>query len=365
MPLVDALGAMEVPRGGLAWLSRHSTAERIRALATGAVPLSHDGLDSLAMSNGHEHLRELLVTHGVLPVRDRYLAAYGRWAEARVRSVEDSNDRQLVAAYLRWHQGPRLAAMAESGTLTESGYAAAWAQTNSGVRLWAWLRQRDRDLVTCIQGDIDAFFAEGPSTRLHARSFLRWSFRTHRRAALELPADRPGAPRGIPEHERLDLLARMLGEETLDLIDRVASYLVLLDALPLTRVNRLRTSDFEAREDGFALHMGDDVVPVPSPLASLVKALAEQRRNISGAEHPRSDWLFPGRRAGQPIEPDQLAERLNRQGITRAARRPLSMRCSPRPARSGQAHRPPALAVAQRTKIQGTDWRKSRSRVHS
>ena len=33
------------------------------------------------MSNGREHLRELLVTHGVLPERDRYLAAYERWAK--------------------------------------------------------------------------------------------------------------------------------------------------------------------------------------------------------------------------------------------------------------------------------------------
>ncbi len=359
VPLVDALGAMEVPRGGLSWLSRRATAERIRALSTGVVPLSHDGLDALAMSNGREHLRELLVTHGVLPERDRYLAAYERWAEARVRGVEHSKDRQLVAAYLRWHHGPRLAAMAESGTLTESRYSTARAQTNSAVRLLIWLRQRERDLVTCTQGDIDAFFAEGPSTCLHARSFLRWSMRTHRRATLELPPDRPSAPRGIPEHARLDLLARMLGDETLELVDRVAGCLVLLYALPLTRVNRLRTNDFEAAEGGVALRMGDDLVPVPSPLASLVKMLTEQRCNVSGAEHPRSDWLFPGRRAGQPIEPDQLAERLNRQGITRAARTAALdalLATVPAPVLAKLIDRRP-WRVAQRTKVLGTDWR--------
>ena len=109
------------------------------------MPISHDGLDALDMSNGREHLRELLVAHGVLPERDRYLAAYERWADTGSAASRDSKDRQLIAAYLRWHHGPRLAAMAESGTLTESRYSTARAQTNSAVRLLVWLRQRVRD----------------------------------------------------------------------------------------------------------------------------------------------------------------------------------------------------------------------------
>ena len=48
---IDALGDMEVPRGGLSWLSHQATAERISAIATGVVAVSHDGLDTLAMSN--------------------------------------------------------------------------------------------------------------------------------------------------------------------------------------------------------------------------------------------------------------------------------------------------------------------------
>ena len=124
-------------------------------------------------------------------------------------------------------------------------------------------------------------------------------------------------------------------------------------------VNRLRTNDFEATEDGLALRMGDDLVPVPPPLASLVKALAEQRFNVSGAEHPHSDWLFPGRRGGQPIEPDQLAERLNRLGITRAARTAALdalLVTVPTPVLAKLIDRRP-WRVAQRTELLGTDWR--------
>lgn len=353
VPLVDALAATEIPRGGLSWLSKAATVERIRAIAAGTTPLSHEGLDTLAMSNGREHLRALLVAHGVLPERDRYLAAFERWAEERVRTVEVPKDRQLIAAYLRWHHGPRLSALAESGDLTESRYSTARAQTNIAVRLLAWLRQRDSDLVSCTQGDIETWFAQGPSTCLQARSFLRWSVRTHRRPALQLPPDRPAAPRGIPEHERLDLLARFLGDDDVDLVDRVAGSLVLLYALPLTRINRLRTSDFEGVVGGLALRIGEDLVPVPSPLAGLVGALVERSRRRD------SDWLFPGARARQPIESDQLAERLNRHGVTRAARTAALdalLATVPAPVLAKLLDRKP-WRVADRTKILGTDWR--------
>ncbi len=360
MSLVDALAAMAVPRGGLSWLSRRATSERIRIIATGQVPLSHDGLDTLAMSNGREHLRELLVTHGVLPVRDRYLAAHERWATSRLASIDEPPERRLIAAYLRWHHGPRLSRLAESGQLTESRYAGVRAQTNIAVKLLAWLRQRQTDLVTCTQGDIDAWFAGGPGTRLHSRSFLSWAIQTHRRASLELPPDRSAAPRPIAEDERLDLLHHFLIDEGVDLVDRVAGCLVLLYALPVTRINRLRMSDFEGEDGAYAMRIGDDLVPVPAPLGVLVAALAEDRRNVTGAGHPDSDWLFPGGRAGQPVEPDQLAERLNRHGVTRAARAAALdalLATVPAPVLAKLIDRRP-WRVAQRTKLLGTDWRK-------
>jgi hypothetical protein len=359
VPLVDALAAMEVPRGGLSWLSKPATGERIRAIATGEVALTHDALDALAMSNGREHLRELLIAHGVLPERDRYLAAYERWAKARVSTVGEPADRRLIAAYLRWHHGPRLARLAEAGVLTESRYSTVRAQTNIAVRLLAWLRQRESDLVTCTQGDIDAWFATGPSTRLHSRSFLNWAVRTHRRPSLRLPPDHAAAPRPIAEGERLDLLNRFLLDESIDLVDRVAGCLVLLYALPVSRINRLATIDFAPADDGLTLRIGDDLVPVPAPLAALIGRLAERRRNVGGAGHPDSDWLFPGGRAGQPIEPDQLALRLNRLGVTRAARTAALdalLATVPAPVLAKLLDRKP-WRVAQRTKLLGTDWR--------
>jgi integrase len=359
VPLVDALADMEVPQGGLAWLGNQTTSARIRAIATGATPLSHDGLDALPMSNGREHLRELLITHGIVPPRDRYLAAYERWVQGRLTSIDEPADRRLITAYLRWHHGPRLTRLAEAGELTESRYSTVRAQTNIAVRLLAWLRARGADLATCTQADIDTWFAAGPSTRVHTRSFLSWAVRTHRRSALRLPPDRQAAARPIAEGERLDLLNRLLRDESIDLVDRVAGCLVVLYALPVSRINRLRTSDFAPVDNGLALRIADDLVPVPTLLAELIGRLATRRRNATGAGHPDSDWLFPGRRAGQPIEPDQLALRLNRHGITRATRiaaLDALLTTVPAPVLSKLLDRKP-WRVAERSKRLGTDWR--------
>jgi hypothetical protein len=320
VPLVDALAAMKGPRGGLSWLSHTTTVERVRAIATGQVPLSHEGIDQLPPSNGREHLRELLVVHYILPARDRHLAAFERWAANRLNTISDPHDHRLIAAYLRWHHRPRLEQLAASGELTENSYSTARAQTNIAIRLLAWLAQRDTRLEDCTQADIDTWFANGPSTRIHSRPFLRWAIRTGRRGALDLPADRQATPHALPEPERLELLARLLADDTIDIVVRVAGILVLLYALPARRINRLRLTDLNATPDGLTLRLGPDPLFVPAPLTVLINELANNRRHLNGAGQPDSEWLFPGRRGGQPIEAEQLAERLNRYGITRRAR---------------------------------------------
>lgn len=360
VPLVAALAAMEVPSGGLSWLEDRRVVERIGSLATGAVPLTHDGMDTLGFSNGREHLRELLITHGVLPARDRHLAAFERWSTSCLSGIDHPGDRRLIAAYLRWHHGPRLTRLAEAGTLTESRYAVVRAQTNIAIRFLEWLSDRDTDLVAATQADIDAWFAAGPTTRTHSRSFLRWAMSTHRRTPLQLPPDRQSAPRAITEAARLDLLSCFLDDGDIALGDRVAGCLVLLYALPVSRINRLRRTDFQPMDGGLALRLGDDLVPVPTPLGVLVEGLVGQRDHLTGAGHPDSDWLFPGRRAGQPIESEQLAERLNRHGVTRAARvaaLDALLATVPAPVLAKLLDRRP-WRVADRSKILGTDWRR-------
>jgi hypothetical protein len=334
-----------------------TNAENIRALATGQVPLTHEGIDRLPTSNSREHLRELLVAHAMLPSRNRYLAAYQRWSTQTVAGIEDRSNRRLIAAFLRWHIQPRLERQAAAGELTESRYSVARAQTNIAVRFLAWLHQRGHDLGSATQADIDAWFASGPTTRLHSRTFIRWTMTTRRSATFDLPPDRSAQPRPMPEQQRLALLDRLLHDNHIDIVDRVAGSLVLLYALPLSRTHRLRLTDLHAGPDGLMLQLGADPVPVPEPLSDLLVELADRHHTTRPDRHT-NDWIFPGRIPGQPIEPDQLVERLNRLGITRAARTAALnalLRQVPSPVLAKVLNRRP-WRVTARAKTLGTDW---------
>lgn len=92
----------------------------------------------------------------------------------------------------------------------------------------------------------------------------------------------------------------------------------------------------------------------------LVERLVGQRQHLTGAGHPDSEWLFPGRCAGQPIESEQLAERLNWHGVTRAARvaaLDALLTKVPAPVLAQLLDRRP-WRVADRSKTLGTDWRR-------
>jgi uncharacterized protein (DUF1778 family) len=93
---------MEGPRGGLNWLNKTATVERIRAIATAVVPLSHDGLDTLG-KNGVRHLayngcmasKTERLSLRLTPGQDAVLR---RAAEARGESANDFVLRHAVEA---------------------------------------------------------------------------------------------------------------------------------------------------------------------------------------------------------------------------------------------------------------------------
>ena len=358
--LFDALVSMQVPAGGLSWLESAAVVGRIRAVATGQVPLTHAGIDQLPASNGREHLRELLIVHGALPARSRYMAAYERWALRVLDGIAEPVDRRVIAAFLCWHVRPGLERLDGSGQLTESRYSGRRAQTNIAVHLLTWLRSRDEELSGLTQASIDVWFSDGPGTRRHARAFLGWAIKTRRAPAVTLPPEGRSAPHVLPESHRLELLSRLLSDDSVELVDRVAGCLVLLYALPASRMHRLQLSDLEpGDDDGLMIRIGADPIPVPEPLHDLLTELIGHRSHLTGATHSTgSHWLFPGKVAGQPMEPDQLAERLNRLGINRAARTAALnalVRDVPAPVVAKVLNRRP-WRVADRAKTLGTDW---------
>lgn len=66
---------------------------------------------------------------------------------------------------------------------------------------------------------------------------------------------------------------------------------------------------------------------VPDPAADLLLSWIDNRDNMNTAINPASkNWLFPGRRAGQPIHPGVLTGMVNELGIPATAGRGASIR---------------------------------------
>lgn len=317
--LHDALCAAPSPVSVYHWLRQPPVTDRLRALTSGQVELSHEGIDSFPAGQGREHFRERLVAAGVLPARNKYLAAFDRWAAARLAAVGDDEHRQILRVYLQWHHQRRLREKAEIGRLDESAAGQARQQTNVAADFLVFLAHRGRDLAACSQADIDAWFAAGTTTRWAARSFLAWAIDTRHCPRLSVPNYRGQAAPALSQPERLRILNRLFHDDTVPLVERVAGSLLLLYAQPVARIRRLRLEDLRYRQAETSIRIAGQWLPIPEPIGSLALQLSHHRENTGTFNHD-GPWLFPGRSPHQAIQAEQLAERLAKVGINRVGR---------------------------------------------
>jgi hypothetical protein len=62
------------------------------------------------------------------------------------------------------------------------------------------------------------------------------------------------------------------------------------------------------------------------PFAELLLAWISERDNMNTATNPDSRWLFPGRRARQPMHPESLAALVNKLGVPTSTGRTAAIR---------------------------------------
>lgn len=186
---------------------------------------------------------------------------------------------------------------------------------------------RDHTLGTCGQTGIDAWHAEQKAyTRNTMRAFLLWCSASKLTRPFRLPPVQIRRATPIPQPERLELIGCLLTDPDLPLRTRVAGVIVLLYAQPLSRVVRLTLDDIGHSNDQTLLRLGEPPSPVPEPLAELLHRWISSRDNMNTATNHASRWLFPGRRAGQPMHPDALAALINGIGIPTIAGRTAAIR---------------------------------------
>src|SRR4030088_1048434 len=100
-PIVDGLCRVDRPASILTWKLSTRVKRLLTGLASGDIPLTHEGLDATGMEGEAAHLRSVLVRTGVLPPRDDPLARLERWLSSKLEAVTEPAVRGPVEQFCR------------------------------------------------------------------------------------------------------------------------------------------------------------------------------------------------------------------------------------------------------------------------
>lgn len=323
-PYLQALANGPQPWTTLKWMLRSRAYETVVELAAGTRAISHDALDGVDRGQTTLFLRAALVTHGVLEPRPEQSAKLARATQAALPRLAPGEDRAHVRAFAIWQVPHDLARRERRGQTTRKSARSSIGYMRAAVELALWTHARGLTLGTLRQEELDRWLAAGSSATVMIRPFLRWAVRGGLMAPLVAPIPAPRRHTDPLDSEtRLLHVKRLLGDEDLDLRDRVGGCLVLLYGQPISRILMLTCDRVSATGQPIVIHLGNTPLELPEPLGQLTATLARERaaRASTAAAASTPPWLFPGMRLGAPLDETYFRRRLKRLGIT-----PLSAR---------------------------------------
>ena len=314
--LYQSLATSERPATVAAWLDKSAAPAILRGLQARS-ELTHQVLDELPAGKPVEHLRSVLVAIGTLPARDEQMIRLERWLTEIIAGRTDPDEQQLLHRYAVWHLLRRLRLRTNRSETTYNQAAVVQQHVRAAISLLDWLTQRGLTLMSCQQGDLDAWHTSDDAThRRDAGHFVRWA-KNQKLTQLEFPAVRWGGPSGVIDAEtRWEHARQLLHDTTVKPEDRVAGLLVLLYAQRPATISRLTLDHVDTSEHEVRLRLGHEPVILPEPLAALVLQLVATRSGHAAiGDQGTSPWLFPGGQPGRPISAYQLGERLRQLGL--------------------------------------------------
>jgi len=205
-PLADRLLAMPRPRTGILWLDKPHVPPILQAIATGVVPLTHDGIATLSPTRSVNYIRQLLAAVGTLPGYDHHLDRFERWLPGWLAGITDPDQRATLTRYARWRVLRQLRRTGEHG-LTYYREIKAREHLRTAAAFLTFLAGHQRTLERCTQALLDQWLATAkPADKTALRPFIKWAAQAGITRPLHLPP-RPRA-RGefISYQQRLELL---------------------------------------------------------------------------------------------------------------------------------------------------------------
>jgi hypothetical protein len=196
------------------------------------------------------------------------------------------------------------------------------------IKFLTWLKlTHGRTIASCVQADVDAWLADGPTTRHAIRTFFVWAMKNRTCTNITIGFRQAKTVPLLTQGQRLAMLKACLTDDIDTLSYRVASTLLLLYAQPVVKIAAMKSTDVILTPDGLRLSLGEgDPAPVPEPFASLLTEHLASRPNMRTGSSSGSEWLFPGYRPGHHMHPNTLMERLREIGINLLGARNASLR---------------------------------------
>ena len=213
-PLREAILAMPRHRSASAWIRGPKARLLLRELAQGSLPLTHRAFHGHPEWRAAAHLRDLLMTCGLLPQADKYLLHYESWLHRRFNELHDQSHLPLLEQFVTWHQLPKLRSRVERRPLTPSTGMHAAQQFNRAHEFLTWLDEQGLALEAVGQAETDRWHATHPLHQQRAlRAFLTWA-RDTSRIPRKLTFPRLAITEGqrLTQHRRLELLRRILDD---------------------------------------------------------------------------------------------------------------------------------------------------------
>ena len=318
--LVSVLTTVEGPESIHTWLHSNGgvSAELLHRLGNREIVLSHEAFDALPKNAAVEHLRAILTHNRMLPAQDdRQLAMFEQWLDERLHQLEATPDiHSPIERFGRWHHLRRL--KAESSETKNMNYAVRSAKqeiTEAGKFL-SWLFDtHGKTSAFMRQIHIDEYLSDGPSTRQHIGSFVRYLGRETTIKGVDVPVRLAQTTPMLTQHQRMEHIKTLMEAVNVNESTRVAGLIFLLFGIPIGRLSMMTVDQLDVRPTGITVKLGEHPAPIPEVLIPLF--LAHLRtRDSAGMVNTGTNWLFPGTRAGRPRSPNTLLLQLrNKMGI--------------------------------------------------
>lgn len=315
--LRENIAAAQHPVTAMRWLTKASTAPLLSGLASGRIPLTHQGLDELPRSAPLDHLRQTLVALGALSARDETMVRLEAFINQLLAAETDTERGRLLHRYLIWELLARLRRRNNGLPTTIQQSLMIRRLARGAIAFLKWLSAHQCTLQTCQQADLEAWAADTSATyREEAGRLIRWA-RANKLTTCQLASNRWNGPAQSIDHEhRWDSARRLLHDGNVKPEDRLAGLLVLLYAQQTTAVSHMTTDQINASTGEVTVRFGRVPIQLPEPVAAIARTVLSKRKGHAtiGVVAP-SPWLFPGGQPGRPISTQRLTQRLNAIGI--------------------------------------------------